>query len=143
MKKDKKMEISAQTNAYQSMNIYQKREYSIQPVPNPEPTEPIEELTPEEEMDARYEEQAAQEMKDAEAQAKKDAQREYAVGYVAHQSKQTQVEIYLSVATDGDVSLGNDTISILESLRDVQKQNNQVQAYATYQEHQSDTKPAL
>ncbi len=137
------MEISAQTNAYQSMNIYQKPEHSIQPVPNPEPTESTEELTPEQEMDARYEEQAAQETKDTEAQAKKDAQREYAAGYVAHQSKQTQVEIYLSVATDNEVSLGNDTISVLESLRDVQKQNNQVQAYATYQENQSDTKPAL
>jgi len=131
------MQISSQTNDYQAMNIYQKPDHSIQPVPNPEPTEPIEELTPEEEMNARYEDQATQAQKDADAQAKQDAQREYAAGYVSHQSKQTQVEIYLSVATGSDAPIGNDTISTLETLRDIQKQNNQVQAYASYQENQT------
>ncbi len=137
------MEVSNQTNNYQAMNIYQKPENSIQPVLTPEPTEPEEVLTPEEEMDARYEDQATQAQKDAELQAEQDAQREYAAGYISQQSKQTQVEIYLSVATDSDISLGHDTASILESLRDVQKQNNQVKAYATYQENQEGAEPEL
>ncbi|MEA3522560.1 MAG: hypothetical protein U9R50_06270 [Campylobacterota bacterium] len=137
------MEISNTANQYQAMHIYQKPEHSIQPVPNPEPSEPVEELTPEEEMDARYEDQAAQDLEDAQTQAKQDAQREYAAGYVAHQSKQSQVEIYLAVATDSDVSLGNNTASIIESLRDVQKQNNRVEAYAIYQENQNNTQPEL
>jgi len=70
---------------------------------------------------------------DAQTQATKDAQRGVAVDYIDAQSKKSQVEIYLSVATDDKVSLDNDTASVIESLRDVQKQNNAVEAYATYQ----------
>ncbi len=70
-------------------------------------------------------------------QAQKDAQRENATDYLAHKSMQSQVEIYLAVATDGKVDIGNDkTPSIIESLRDVQKQNNAVEAYATYDKNQ-------
>lgn len=69
---------------------------------------------------------------DALTQAENDAKRGNATDYLAHQSKQSQVEIYLSVATDND-----DTASVIETLRDVQKQNEQVAAYATYQENQS------
>lgn len=82
---------------------------------------------------------------DAAAVAQADAQRETATNYLAHQSKKSQVEIYLAVATDGNVEVGsnNDTVSIIESLRDVQKQNNAVAAYATYQENQNSAKPEL
>jgi len=72
------------------------------------------------------------------AQDEKDAMRATATDYLAHKSKQSQVEIYLAVATDSKVELGNDsTASIIESLRDVQKQNNAVEAYATYQANQN------
>ena len=72
----------------------------------------------------------------AAAEAQKDAQRGTATDYLAHQSKKSQVEIYLAVATDSDTSSGNSTPSVIESLRDVQKQNSAVNAYATYQENQ-------
>ncbi|MCD6433881.1 MAG: hypothetical protein J7L21_07550 [Sulfurimonas sp.] len=73
----------------------------------------------------------------AETQAKRDQQRDFAAGYLAHKSMQSQIEIYLAVATDSKVDLGNDkTPSIIESLRDVQRQNNAVEAYATYKENQ-------
>ena len=72
------------------------------------------------------------------AQDEKDAMRSTATDYLAHKSKQSQVEIYLAVATDNKVELSNDsTASIIESLRDVQKQNNAVEAYSTYQENQN------
>ena len=77
-------------------------------------------------------------------QAQKDAQRGVAVDYLAASSKQSQVEIYLAVATDGKhESNSNSTADVIETLRDVQKQNNAVQAYATYQENQVQGKPAL
>jgi len=77
-------------------------------------------------------------------QAKKDQQRENGVDYLAHKSMQSQVEIYLAVATDSNVDIGNDkTPSIIESLRDVQKQNDAVEAYATYAENQKGGKAAL
>ncbi|MEA1891572.1 MAG: hypothetical protein U9N33_02540 [Campylobacterota bacterium] len=100
-------------------------------------------LTPQGELNV----QNAKDENSAEAQAQKqekqDAQRDYAAGYIGHKSKQTQVEIYLSVATEGKVTLGNDTASIIESLRNVQKQNNAVEAYATYQQNKNSDNPVL
>ncbi len=151
------MEISSQSNSYQMMQQYQ------QPIqPSTEPLKPNDsysfnkgiyeasqgnainskyggiELTPQGQtnLNAKKEENAAE--VDSQEQAKKDAQRGYATDYLAHKSMQSQVEIYLSVATNSNVELGNDsTASIIESLRDVQKQNNAVEAYATYQENQN------
>jgi len=79
----------------------------------------------------------------AEVQAQKDSARETATGFLAASSKKSQVEIYLSVATDGKVSQDNATADVISELRDVQKQNNAVQAYATYQEAQKQGAPAL
>ena len=73
----------------------------------------------------------------AQAQAQKDEQRVSAADLLGHKSKQSQVEIYLAVATDGEVGTkSGSTASIIETLRDVQKQNNAVEAYATYQTNQ-------
>ena len=72
------------------------------------------------------------------SQEQKDQQRENATDYLAHKSMQSQVEIYLAVATDSKIDITNDsTPSIIESLRDVQKQNSAVEAYATYEENQN------
>jgi len=79
-----------------------------------------------------------------ENQAQKDAQKDLAVDYLGAQSKKSQVEIYLAVALDNKADLKEDAkASIFETLRDVQKQNNAVQAYAAYQENQKGGKPAL
>ncbi len=146
------MEVSSQTNSFQTMNMHQKP--ITTPVEPKEPTYGNKEiyeasqgnlirnddeivLTPQGQNNISN----AQEDKAIEAeeqtQAKQDQMRETGVDYIAHQSKQSQIEIYLSVATDSDVSVGNDTPSVIESLRDVQKQNQAVEAYATYQENQN------
>jgi len=152
------MEISSQTNNYQMMNVHQQPKQ--QPITTPvEPTNPkytngeiydasqgnlIRDkdgkisLTPQGENNINNAKQDNADEVSVQAQAKTDAQRGVAVDYVGAQSKQSQVEIYLAVATDGKVEVGgNDTADILESLRDVQKQNNAVAAYATYQENQN------
>ncbi len=146
------MEVSGQINSYQMMNTHQK------PITTPvEPKEPtygnaeIYEasqgnlirnegeivLTPQGQNNISN----AQEDKAAEAEsqseAKRDEQRGLAVDYLGAQSKQSQVEIYLAVATDGEYSSDNSTASVIESLRDVQKQNQAVEAYATYKENQT------
>ncbi len=155
------MEVSSQQNNYQMMNTYQtqnsnKPENSIQPIPNPsEPKVSNKdvyeasngnlvkgkdggvELTPEGQNSVSNAQEANTVEQDAAAQAQKDAQRGTATDYLSNQSKKSQVEIYLAVASDNKVEFGdNDTASIIESLRDVQKQNNAVEAYATYAENQ-------
>ncbi len=155
------MEVSSQTNNYQMMNQYQNK---VEPTPLPVVTPPNNNediyeasngnliqnkenevvLTPQGQLNVSNSQSAKAEEADAAAQAEKDAKREMGADYIAHQSKKSQVEIYLSVATDDKVSLGdNDTASIIETLRDVQKQNNAVEAYATYQENQKGGHPAL
>ena len=148
------MEVSSQTNSFQTMNMHQK------PITTPiEPKEPtygnkeIYEasqgnlirnddevvLTPQGQNNISNAKADNSAEAEAQTQAKQDQRRENGVDYIAQQSKQSQIEIYLSVATDSDVSVGNDTPSVIESLRDVQKQNNAVEAYATYQENQNGT----
>ena len=150
------MEVSSHSNQYQAINQFPQK------ASTPPSTQPIKEdptynnkeiyeasqgnairndgevvLTPQGQTN-RANNQADSAAEDAASeQAKKDEQRANGVDYIAHQSKQSQVEIYLSVATDSKVELGNDnTASIIESLRDVQKQNNAVEAYATYEQNQ-------
>ena len=152
------MEISSQTNNYQMMNNLHQQPVTIQPVePKPENEhgagEVYEasngnaittkdgglELTPQGQNNIANAQEAAATETANEAQAAQDAKRGTAVDYIGAQSKQSQIEIYLSVATDSKVEVGTDgdTASIIESLRDVQKQNNAVEAYATYQENQN------
>ena len=72
-----------------------------------------------------------------EKEVNRDDQRATAVDLIARQSKKTQAEIYLSVTAESQVTSDNTTANTIEALRDVQKQNNIVKAYATYQEHQA------
>ncbi|SFV63808.1 hypothetical protein MNB_SM-6-480 [hydrothermal vent metagenome] len=157
------MNVSTSVNSYQNMNVYQQqRDATILPIVNPiapPPERPTTEyspgevykasdgnaiadrdgnlyLTPQGKLNISKAKQAEAETAAAEAQAKKDAIRGTFVDYVGYQSKKSQVEIYLSVATDSDVEIGSDIKLTLESLRDIQKQNNTVQAYAQYQENQ-------
>jgi len=151
------MEISNQTNNYQMMNSLQQPNNSIQPVPTrPEQdpqmgTKDVYEasqgnlirnddgdlaLTPQGQVNVDHKQEANAAEIAAEEQAKKDAQRGFATDALAHQSKQTQVEIYLSVATDSKVTIDNGMSDSIEALRDIQKQNNTVQSYAAYEENQ-------
>jgi hypothetical protein len=155
------MQVSNQTDSYQMINMYQmantqKSGAVILPiVPEPKVEMGAKDvyeashgnlisskdgtlsLTPEGELNVSNAKEANLAEEAATAQAKKDEQRDNVVDYIGYQSKKSQVEIYLSVASDSEDSLGNnDTISIIESLRDVQKQNNIVEAYATYAQNQ-------
>jgi len=152
------MQVSSNTNNFQALNAYQ------QPVVLPQPTEPkysnseIYEasqgnitrgkdgdlaLTPQGENNVNNAKQDKATAVEEEAQAKKDATRGVAVDYLAASSKKSQVEIYLAVATNGEHESKNQTADVISELRDVQKQNNAVQAYATYQEAQKNGQPAL
>jgi len=99
-------------------------------------------LTPQGETNLNNAREDAATSKAQEAQEKRDQTRGHAVDYLAASSKQSQVEIYLAVATDGSYSSDNKTADVISELRDVQKQNNAVEAYATYKESQN-AKPAL
>jgi len=101
-------------------------------------------LTPQGETNINNDKEDKATQADQADQAQKDANRGVAVDYLAASSQQSQVEIYLAVATDGKHQANNNaTADVLETLRDVQKQNNAVQAYATYQDNQAQGKPAL
>jgi len=153
------MEVATQTNNYQMLNAY--KQNSDGPVTLPvEPKEPTYSLgdiydasqgnlisdregnislTPQGEVNLGNAIDDKKTQVEQEEQAKKDAFRSSVVDYVGMQSKKSQAEIYLSVATDSDMDLGGakDTAQVLESLRDIQKQNNLVQAYAIYKENQN------
>jgi len=98
-------------------------------------TLPIEkeiETTPEEFLEIKDNVQEVSATAQEDAQAQKDAQRENFVGLVGLNSRQTQAEIYLSVALDESVSLGTDNSEMMKSLQKVQDQNNAIKAYAAY-----------
>jgi len=86
---------------------------------------------------------AAQKEQKSIPEEQKDELRQTAVNYLDSQSKKSQVEIYLSVATGEESSNQNSTAQAISSLRDVQKQNDAVEAYATYKEEQKNSEPSL
>ncbi len=147
------MEISNNMNNYKILNR-QQREVT-QPLPKEEPKYDNKEiyeasqgnlirssndeivLTPQGQNNINNKRANNESEEEATTQAQKDAQRANATDYLAHKSMKSQVEIYLAVATDGKVDLNSDAApTIIESLRDVQKQNNIVKAYAAYAENQ-------
>ena len=148
------MQVSSNTNNYQDLNAYQKP--VILPMPQ-EPTYSNKEiyeasdgniirgedgklgLTPQGETNVNNAKEEKATAAEAEVQAQKDATRGVAVDYLAASSKKSQAEIYLAVATDGSYDSDNKTADVISELREVQKQNNAVQAYATYQESQKNT----
>jgi len=152
------MQVSSMTNNYQTLNNLQGP--VILPIPQ-EPKYSSEDvykasdgnlivgkdgelaLTPQGELNVKNSlEEKANEVTEA-AQAQKDATRAFATDYLAASSKKSQAEIYLAVATDGKYDSDDSTADVIRSLRDVQKQNNAVQAYATYKETQENLSPYL
>ena len=111
------MQVSSQTNNYQTLNSYQR---PVQPIEQPNIPKP--------EYDAKDLYKAT----NGNAIIAKDDNVENA---------KAQAEIYLSVATGSQVDLDDGTATVVESLRKTQKENNIVQAYAQYQENQKNTNP--
>jgi hypothetical protein len=158
------MQVS--TNNYQMLNTYQQPVIqpivpegpSIQPVPQ-EPkysSKDIYEashgnliigedgnlaLTPQGETNLNNAISDKKDITEAQDQAQKDATRSFVTDYLDASSKKSQVEIYLSTATDGKYDGSDDTIEVISNLRDIQKQNNAVEAYATYKEFQQAIEP--
>ncbi len=145
------MQVSSQANSFAAMNAYQQPVQPTLPKPEYNSRDVYEAsngnmiagkdgglaLTPQGELNARNKRDAKVEQTQEEEQAKKDEQRGLAVDYLESQSKKSRAEIYLSVSHDSKESSLGSTANIISSLRDVQKQNNAVQAYATYQENQN------
>ena len=99
-------------------------------------------LTPQGELNLQNKKESGLQ-KAADAQdAKKAQQRELATAYIGRQSKKSQVEIYLSVALESNTNdTGSSGADVIRELRNVQKQNNIVRAYAAYQEAAKNPKP--
>ncbi len=126
------MQVSSHNSTFQTNPVV------IQPIEQPEvlPT-PKPELSPEDQLKVQKHIDKTKEAEVAQEQAKKDSQRALVTGYAGLESKKSQVEIYLAVATEDKVTLENNTLNSLDTLRDVQEQNQTIQAYATYQENQA------
>jgi len=137
------MELSS-VNPYRHLAQYQ------QPAVMPEKPDLITipefekpELSPENRLKLQDRIEEIVDEKEAAEQAEKDALRELTAQYVGTQSKKTQWEIYMSVATDSAVDLDDgDGIEFIRTLRDIQTQNNLVKAYAAYQENADDAAQA-
>ncbi|WP_300364585.1 hypothetical protein [Hydrogenimonas sp.] len=130
------MNISSQS-AYQHLAQYQ-QPVAIPGKPDlitiPEFEKP--ELSPENRL--KLQDRIAEKIDDVKTglQEQRDALRELTVGYIGTQSKKTQWEIYMSVTTEADMdSDAPSGIEFYQTLRDIQKQNNVVKAYAAYQEN--------
>jgi len=125
--------ISSATSSYEGLNKYQK------PITIPEFEKP--QLSPEKQLELQ--DRITQEIDDIKQGVtdQKDANREFFTNAMRVDSAKSQVEIYMSVATDSDVDIGmssDATVNVLKELRETQKQNNIVQAYATYKDISED-----
>lgn len=135
------MQVSSQINSYQDLSV-KTTPVTIQPVPQEEKKLSNLEVSPEKRLEVENSIDNKQTADAEKSQEQRDQQRGLLVDQLERQSKKTQVEIYLSVATDSKVEIGgNSTIDSINILKDVQKQNNSVAAYATYQENQNGVNP--
>ena len=99
------------------------------PVTIPEYEKPT--LDPEKAMELQDRLEEAKSDLAASEEAKRDEIRQLAVGYTAIQSKKSQFEIYMTGTTEENPS----TVKFMQTLRDIQEQNNTIKAYAAYQEN--------
>jgi len=127
--------INNSLNIYQDISAYQRKDIPfVKPEHPVYPEQPIIdeiELSPEAEMNIQRAKEEAKAEEEAQKQAKEEELRALMAQYTKERSIQTQIEIYLSVSTDTDVSLGND-LDLLNTLRDLQSQNDSMHGYETY-----------
>ena len=137
------MQVTSQINSYQDLNIQQKP-VTIKPDQQEEKRLSDTDISTEKRLEIENRVDDKKIAVTDKSQEEKDQLRGVMVDRLEHQSKKTQVEIYLSVATDSNVKLGeSSTKDSLNILRDVQKQNNEVVAHATYQENQKESATSL
>jgi len=138
------MQVDSSMNSYANLMQYQRPSIPEKPQENPvtipefddqEIVESIKEITQEIKTDLQENLQEKVDVAKQEDQEKKDNTREFLADYAGVQSKKNQWDIYMSVMTESEVDTSNDdTINFLNNLRDIQEQNNRVEAYAHYQE---------
>ena len=138
------MQVDSSMNSYANLMQYQRLSIPEKPQENPvtipefddqEIVESIKEITQEIKTDLQENLQEKVDVAKQEDQEKKDNTREFLADYAGVQSKKNQWDIYMSVMTESEVDTSNDdTINFLNNLRDIQEQNNRVEAYAHYQE---------
>jgi len=132
------MEISSQINDFQAMTVHQK--------PITAPVEVQENLISQggevalssekqNTISNAKDEKSAQDA--VQTQEQNNTQASVAVDYLGAKAEQSQTEIYLAVATQSEESSKSSTASAVESLRNVQKQNNELEAYVAYKENQN------
>ena len=152
------MQVSSTTNSYQSQSSQQQAvtlrapeapKYSNKEIYEASQGNVIRgkdgnlELTPQGQNGIENAQKNKAQQEDALLKAQEDSARATATDFLSASSKQSQVEIYLAVATEGKISSDNATADVISTLRDAQKQNDAVAAYATYQEAQKNGDPAL
>ena len=129
------MQIDNSTyNSYNTMMQYRQeastlrqKEAEILPIENPAEIQPIEE-TPSQKPNEIDQEALLQKIDE-----RKDATRQFVAMSAGINSIKSQFEIYMEGMTGDEYS--NETIVKLEDLREIQRQNNIVKAYAYYQEN--------
>ena len=138
------MQVDSSMNNYATLMQYQRPSIPEQPQESPitipefddqEIIETIKDVT--QEIKNNLQDNLEEKVTDYEDenQAKKDNTRAFLADYAGVQSKKNQWDIYMSVMTDSEVDTSNDnSINFLKNLRDVQEQNNRVEAYALYQD---------
>jgi hypothetical protein len=138
------MQVDSSMNNYATLMQYQRPSIPEQPEESPitipefddqEIIETIKDVT--QEIKNNLQDNLEEKVTDYEDenQAKKDNTRAFLADYAGVQSKKNQWDIYMSVMTDSEVDTSNDnSINFLKNLRDVQEQNNRVEAYALYQD---------
>jgi biotin synthase-related radical SAM superfamily protein len=127
------MEVNALGSQYNSLLQYQRDFVTIPEFDEQEIVGDIKDIL--EDVTQKAQEQYQEKLTQAKESLdeKKDDTRAFLADYAGVQSKKSQWDIYMSVMTQSDVDTSDDgTINFLEELRDVQKQNNTVEAYALY-----------
>ncbi len=111
----------------QQASTLKQKDAEILPIENPAEIQPIEE-TPTQEPSKMDKEALIQKIDE-----RKNATRQVIAMSAGINSVKSQFEIYMEGMTGDEYS--NDTIVKLEDLREIQRQNNIVKAYAYYQEN--------
>jgi hypothetical protein len=140
--KERTMQVSAYNNPYQYLQQYQqpRKEGPVSTPVEPRPPVTIPEYErPTLPTEAKMKLQERVDEKRTEVgdtlQSQKDAIRQYTAAYVGAQSKKTQFEIYMNNTTDSELDSDTPTgIEFMQTLRDIQKQNNTIKAFSAYQD---------
>ncbi|MEA1919234.1 MAG: hypothetical protein U9N52_05290 [Campylobacterota bacterium] len=119
------MQINS-NNPYQNQNLPSN---SIQPIGQPSIEEAIKQAKPEERPEVRPEPTPPQES-EKNTLANNDEARQNLAAYAGHQSKMSQIEMYIQGSTGNDVDLTKSTDTLIQGYMDVKKQNDAMAAYS-------------